>query len=322
MKNTLAKISFISFLSLSPYAWADNIHSVTMTGITPDTTSSLSLNKETINVNVNTVLVDYEFENISKKTINKTMQVKLPQYSANIEVANQYFGEPQNLFIGVNGKEVQYQSSVKAFYNKKDVTSLLKKAGLDEEQIAYFPSYSPFDKNVKPLDDKQVATLKKQKLLTNDTPDGDWAPAWTVEVTYQWKQTFKPGEKIQMQHSYTPFRGAGDELDQKPNPSTYCTDNAFSISWDKLALKQNGYSYLPAIEVQVDTNSMKAKEHTLNIEYGEETLVGVCLPEKAVDLKNGIMQMRTENKSDKKSTIYFGNVDEFELKDNKAPKLK
>lgn len=322
MKNKLATISFISFLALSPYAWADSINSVTMAGITPDNTSSLALNKETINVNVNTILVDYEFENTSKKTLHKTMQVKLPQYSANIEVANQYFGEPQNLYIGVNGKEVEYQSTVKAFHNKKDVTLSLKKAGLDNEQIAYFPSYSPFDKKVNPLTEKQIETLKKQKLLTDDTPDGDWAPAWTVEVTYHWKQSFKPGEKVQMQHSYTPFRGAGDELDQKPEANKYCSDEAFSINWDKLALKQNGYKYLPAIEIQFDTNSMKAKDYTLNIEATEETLVAACLPEKTTDLKNNILQIRAQNKTDKKTTVYFGNVDEFELQDNKAPKLK
>lgn len=323
MKNKVAAISFLAFLSLSPYAWADSINTVSIGGITTDSSPQLSLNKETLNVSWRQVLADYEFENTSKSTISKSMKFVLPAYPANIEVANQYFGEPQNLSITVNNKPVNYQANVKALFNNKDVTPLLKKAGLSLEQIAYFPSYSPFEQEVAPLNEQQIKQLKSLKLLTNDTPDGGFAPAWLVQVTYQWKQNFKPGEKINMQHSYTPFSGVGDEIDKKPEDGKYCGNIDFSASWDKLALNQNGYKYLSAATVSYNPNNSIAKDFTLNIEQSPDELVSACLPENARDLKNGILELRMKNSQLKEPlNIYFGNIEDLEPQIGKAPKIK
>lgn len=321
MRNSLSKVTFLAFLAISPYVWADSIPTVMMSGINVTDTQGINLNIEKVNIGVKNITAEYEFENTTDTTLRKTFLLTLPRYSANIEVGDFQLGEPHDLMLKVDGKEVKTHSIIKAYYKNKDISSILKQQGLSDEQIAYFPSYSPFESDVavKSLSDKQEKALLAKGLLNHDTPEGLVAPAWEVQIQYVWSQNIKAGGKIHITQSYRPFAGVGDDYDVKP--LKYCPEPKVLASWDKRATGEK-YRYLPGAEVSYAFSKQSPKMFELHSVRTGHELVSSCTDTQAI--KEGILNLRMKNKNPSTITLHFSDV---ELKENlplknKTPKIK
>jgi len=113
-----------------------------------------------------------------------------------------------NVNITVNNKKVNLSRADRAkrcgtSHNcKSDVTETLRHHGLPLSPIV--SSCFPMGKIVYQggVCEKRLAILKKLNLV-----DRNNEPLWTKEVSYVWKQRFKAGQEVTIQHTYRPATG-------------------------------------------------------------------------------------------------------------------
>lgn len=120
-------------------------------GIIVGKTDAVAMKKEVLTVSPDLIKVEYEFVNESKSDVEETIIFPLPAYEAGYHQSPTYYGQPQQFSIEVDGQRRDYQTVLLAKLDGKDVTARLKALGLTDKQVAYFPSFSPFDKKVEPL---------------------------------------------------------------------------------------------------------------------------------------------------------------------------
>lgn len=314
----------------STYALAnDGIGYLSMGGIVLGKTNDIAMKKEVLNISYKKISVDYEFINEGSKTLEETIIFPLPEYTANYGMHDQYYGEPYNFIIEVNGKKVNYTTQVKAIHSSKDITKTLQGLGLTNEQIAYFPMSSPFNIKVKPLTKVQLSSLLKLNLVEQSPSDSDLIPTWSIQASYIWKQSFKPNEMIKVHHAYTPFvaAGPGASYIDKDIIKDYCMDKSFIKGMDKLKISE----YIPVYQVSYilkSGNSWKngIEDFTLNLQKDHsQELVSLCFPGEFKKINPTTLQVHLTNfKPTKDLLIYFANY-KNESNDNtesKAIQLK
>lgn len=304
-------ISTLTILSFSVYA-NDGIGYSSGGGIILGKTDSIAMKKEVLNVSYKKISVDYEFLNESNKVLEEIIIFPLPIYTADFEMSDAYYGEPNNFLIQVNGKSVSYKTQIKAMIEDKDITKSLKKIGLTDEQIAYFPINSPFNIKVKKLTDNQLKELIENNFLDNETN----IPLWSVESAYIWKQIFNPGELLKVHHQYTPFVAAGPGFSyiQEDTIKDFCMDKSFIKSVDKLMSIKN---YVPAYQVSYilkSGNSWKngIEDFTLNLnKESSDELISLCFPGDFKKINSKTLQLHLTNfKPTNDLLVYFANYND------------
>lgn len=286
-------------------------------GIVLGKTEYISMKKEVLNLSYNKISVDYEFLNESDQDLEQTIIFPLPIYTANYGITDTYYGEPYNFSILVNGKKVDYTTQIKAFNNDKDITSLLKKIGLTQEQIAYYPLNSPFKIKVKPLTKIQFEQLQKMNLLEQSSDDS-LVPTWSVEASYIWKQKFPAHKTLQVHHEYAPFVAAGPGVSyiDKDIEKQFCMDNSFKKALSKIPNPNNipNMEYIPVYQVSYilkTANSWKngIEDFTLNINKGDaKELVSLCFPGEFKKINPTTLQVHLNNfKPQQDLLVFFAN---------------
>lgn len=295
----------------------DGIGSVSAGGIVFGKTTAIAMKKEVLYVSHDKISVDYDFINESSAEVEETIVFPLPAYSAAYHDGEMYYGQPADFVIQVDGKAVPYQTVLRATLEGKDVTPALKGAGLTEAQIAYFPSFSPFDKaKAAALTAQQQKTLIGQGLLAHlGESDTEWVPAWLVQVNYVWKQKFPAAKTVHVYHQYQPFVAAGpgqSGLDENFKKD-YCADPAFYASWKKLAAKSQDYvnaNWVSYILTTGNTWKNGIEDFTLNLvkrDPGE--LISLCFPGSFKKINPTTLQVQLKNfKPGQELKVYFGNV--------------
>ena len=141
----------------------DGIGSVSAGGIIVGKTDAVAMKKEVLTVSTDLIKVEYEFLNESKNNVEETIIFPLPTYQAGYHQSPTYYGQPQQFSIEVDVKRKDYQTVLLAKLDGRDVTARLAQLGLSDAQVAYFPSFSPFEKKVAPV----TATQKKAMVAVN-----------------------------------------------------------------------------------------------------------------------------------------------------------
>ena len=311
----------------------DGIGSVSAGGIIVGKTDAVAMKKEVLTVSPDLIKVEYEFVNESKADVEETIIFPLPAYQAGYHPSPTYYGQPQQFSIEVDGQRKDYQTVLVAKLDGKDVTARLKVLGLTDKQVAYFPSFSPFDKKVEPLTATQKTALIADELLARLSDDEQWVPAWSVTVVYQWKQAFPAGKTVRVRHQYAPFvaagpgasyLGEGKEFEQK-----YCGDKAFYASWNKLARKQGESGFVNAKWVSYilktgNTWKNGIEDFTLNLVKGKpDELISLCFPGTFTKINPTTLQVKLRNfRPTQDLNVYFGNVDDAGENTGEAPTLR
>jgi hypothetical protein len=150
--------------------------------------------------------VHYEFVNDGKSDVDTIVAFPLPD----IDVQEFYY-EPlgtttdhvpnfMDFKLTVDGKTVNAKPEERAIKDGKDVTALVKAAGLPINIIG--------GALVKKLDAMPVAqrkALAAQGLLELD--GGDVHPHWIAQTKFWWKQHFPAGKTVTIEHRYQPVTG-------------------------------------------------------------------------------------------------------------------
>jgi hypothetical protein len=106
--------------------------------------------------------------------------------------------------VWVEGREVAYQSEVKAMLKGVDYSARLHQLGIDVVSLGHFDDASgnePFARDFKKLSKQQQNELRRIGLFD------DHFPQWTVVMTHHWQQTFPARKILHVRHEYTPVVG-------------------------------------------------------------------------------------------------------------------
>jgi hypothetical protein len=174
-------------------------------GIVFAKSADIRMAKEDLAISPDTVAIRFEFANDGA---DQDVVVAFPLPDIKLE---DFYGnaigtigtDPVN-FVGftttVDGKPVHAQVEQKAMLRGKDVSALVRAAGLPinlkvgngEDQLQHLPS-------------ARRAPLVKAGLIDGDNEYP--APLWTVQTRYYWTQHFPAGKTVVIEHRYTPITG-------------------------------------------------------------------------------------------------------------------
>ncbi|MBX9902307.1 MAG: DUF4424 domain-containing protein [Burkholderiaceae bacterium] len=294
----------------------DGIAAVGVGGIVMKMTDAVALKKEVLSVSHDKISVEYEFLNESSTDVDEMIFFPLPEYTADFHGSKEYAGQPSHFIVQVDGKEVKFKTLIVAKIDGNDVTNELKKLGLSNEQIAYFPSFTLFGKKVKPLTPRQKKQFIESGFFTETFESNELVPVWSVAIQYVWRQKFSAGKVVKVFHQYRPFIAAGPSESSLGDSFSkeYCGDTSFLKAWNKIAAEKN--NYVPAAKVSYilsTGNSWKngIEDFTLNIvkkKPGE--IVSLCFPGDFRKINTTTLQVRLANfKPQQELHVYFGNID-------------
>ncbi|WP_426106796.1 DUF4424 family protein [Massilia sp. TSP1-1-2] len=317
MKNLLLAGLLVPVLALA----SEGMDGVPVGGIVLNNTDRIALKKQVIGISRTLVSADYELLNESASELEETITFPLPEYPARQE-GSTYYGEPSNLMITVDGKPAKFKTVMTAKYKDASVTAQLRKLGLTDAQIAYNPAFG-VELAFNPLTPNQELMLGKQNLWTKNAA-GVAGPAWTVQISYVWKQKFAPKSTVRVHHVYRPFvtTGAATWDVQGDFTTKYCADKAFMGAWKKAKAKA-GNNNVEGKQVHYllkNGNAWKngIEDFTLNVtklEAGE--LVSLCFPGNVRKPEAKTFQFHQTNFRPKQDLdVYFGNMGEAKIKNN------
>lgn len=181
---------------------------------------------EDLRIGPKEVKVRYEFVNDGKGDVQTVVAFPLPD----IDV-REFWYEPLGTtldhtanFMGfaltVDGRSVTPALDERAVQDKRDVTALVKAAGLPVN-IAGSDLVDRIDK----LSPAQKKTLAAEGIVEID--DNDTHPHWVAKTSYWWHQTFPAGKTVVIEHRYQPVTGQsffGLEELKGDNASAFCID--------------------------------------------------------------------------------------------------
>jgi hypothetical protein len=218
--------------------------------VTIGKTGLVAMSKEVLEISPSRVSVDFQFNNLTSKDVILPVLFPLPAYTADVP-SFAYSGQPHGFRVEIDGKTTPFKTQVRAnscgymavSKNCKDVTEALKRIGLSDEQIALFPSSSPFRRAMgrlpaARLNKQQEGLLLAQGLMTNEayTSDRLPVPTWAVEVTYNWRMKFPAGRPLRVRHDYAPFASGGSTgyISEAALRGDYCADEKTVTAWRAL----------------------------------------------------------------------------------------
>ena len=153
------------------------------------------------------VRVHYTFVNDSRKDIDTIVAFPLPDID-NYEYAESAIGTTLDTtpnFVGfrlsVDGRAIAPTAEERAVYNGKDVSALVRAAGLPLN-IVIGGGYDKLQK----ISAGARASLLKAGLIEAD-PQGPVYAKWTTRTKFWWRMRFPAGKTVSVDHSYQPVTG-------------------------------------------------------------------------------------------------------------------
>lgn len=203
--RTLALAGAVLLASTQAFA-DDSTAALGMSGVVLTKNADIRMASEDLHLSPNAVAVRYEFVNDSSKDIDTVVAFPLPDVDL-YEFWESPMGtvKPQSPnFVGftltVDGKPVTATPEERAVYKGKDVTAIVKAAGVPIN----LAGTNLVDRMGK-LPAAAKAALLKADLIEIDGDDNH--PKWTAQTKFWWHQTFPAGKTVVIEHRYQPVTG-------------------------------------------------------------------------------------------------------------------
>jgi hypothetical protein len=228
MKRLLLAATALTALALMPAALADDSSAVLDAGgIVLTKNADIRMASEDLFLSPKSVKVHYTFVNDSGKDIDTIVAFPLPDID-NYEFAESPIGTTTQStpnFVGfkllVDGKPVTTTPEERAMLNGKDVTGMVKAAGLPLNIVIQDGAYDKLQKLPKPVHDR----LAKAGLIEGAGGDDVVHAKWKVTTKFWWKMHFPAGKTVTVDHSYTPVTGQSFFSDGEINTPSPDYDN-------------------------------------------------------------------------------------------------
>jgi hypothetical protein len=338
-KLICAAVVFSWLLPLRVFA-NDGVAAQGVGGVTIAKTDNIAIKSEVLDISCDRIHVSYDFINESDRDEDTLIMFPLPTYPANIPEYNDYAGQPADFTITVDGRQVKYQTEIKAVVvdyewsgvNKKairevDVTDKLKAVGLSDQDIASFRFSTKYIEGKRgedgyysfPISNDKIQKLEKEGLLAGGNM-GETTPQWETRVTYVWKQLFPAKKVVHVEHSYRPFTsgGATAGFSQYTDGGEFCLskENVIKLkSIRKYKKNLDAYLNVPGTNVKytlTTANSWKdgIRHFTLRLHpKSKAEVVSACFPVALVKTSDNVYQAHLNNfHPTEELSVYFGNA--------------
>ncbi|MCB8840058.1 DUF4424 domain-containing protein [Aurantimonas sp. VKM B-3413] len=177
-------------------------------------TDAIEMRSEDLSISLERIAVDYVFVNTSDEPVTTTVAFPLPEirldpFDFNVDIPSE---EPDNPFAFetmVDGQPIGMTVDRAAFANGENVTAELEKLGL-----AFAPPTEETSRILDALPKSEWERIEKAGIAATNSFDAGrgWethlSPSWAFRITYHWQQTFPPGRKVRISHSYKPSVGS------------------------------------------------------------------------------------------------------------------
>jgi len=184
----------------------DGFGSLGVGGIILGKTDKIAMVSEQLDIGCSVIHVSYDFLNESDDDVKTPVIFPLPPYPANpAESGVVAHGQPAGFTVLSDGKAIKYDTKVRAILKGADITNKLKKIGFSVKQIALFP----FDESLLSSHELKVPKTQADALKHAGLLNEYGSPAWEIEVSYVWNQTFPARQHVHVEHSYRPFVAGG-----------------------------------------------------------------------------------------------------------------
>jgi hypothetical protein len=212
-------------LVAAPALADDSSAALGMGGIVLTKSADIRMASEDLTLGPDRVSVHYVFVNDGPKDIDTIVAFPLPD----IDVQEFYYsplGTTRNAtpnFVGfaltVDGKRVAATPEEHAVYEGRDVTALIRAAGLPVN-IAGTDLVAKLDR----LPQAARRTLLAAGLI--DVDGNDVHPHWTAKTRFWWHQRFPAGKPVAVDHDYQPVTGQApfSDLELKDGDAHYARD--------------------------------------------------------------------------------------------------
>jgi hypothetical protein len=234
-KFTSALIAGAALL-LSTQSFADDSSaSLAAGGVVLTQAADIRMGKEDLYVSSKQVRIRFEFVNDTAHDIDTIVAFPLPDIDMNEfteSPVGTMTGDPVN-FVGfaivADGRKVVPQVEQRAFYQGKDVTAIVRAAG-----VPLNLNDPKFADVTQKLPKAQRKILEDAGLADSESGDAEH-PHWVVRTKFWWQQKFPAGRTVVLEHSYQPITGqsfftqydlAGDPKQSSYWTANYCLDPA------------------------------------------------------------------------------------------------
>jgi len=279
-------VACLVLLSVRPSLANDAAAGIAAGGIQFRKETNVSLEKESLSISRDKVMVSYTFKNNSRSAVTTQVAFPIPSF----QYSPVYQNEPAftNFSVEVNGRPVRFESEIKALVKGTDVTEVLRKHKIPVRD---------FDAAIARIDQLDEETRKALAVSGVIGLYGTQDPAWSVNMLYYWEQTFPANGLTRITHSYKPDRGSRYAYiyqspiplsalrgDDKPNGRTPCLNK----SAEKWLQRQPASSSKPAmifidwvryILITANTWQGPIKDFTLTVQPPFNSIVIPCTDE-------------------------------------------
>lgn len=204
--RSLIFFCFTAFFLIPLRAYADDgAASIAAGGIVMEREPRIAMQKEVLRISAEKVSVDYEFRNDTDKSITTEIAFPVPPYSLDWDTFSINSQGFDDFHLTVEQKPTHFDVEIKAMLKGRDVSTVLRKYGIDIATFGHFNDDSHYAKDIRKLSPAQRTSLVRSGLIDPET-DQDEAN-WSVEKKYYWQQTFPAHSTIHISHQYTPVLG-------------------------------------------------------------------------------------------------------------------
>jgi hypothetical protein len=181
----------------------------------------VELLREDLSISKDMINVTYQFKNNSSQDVTTEVAFPIPTFRWSDSPLFGYFPKFDNFEVEVDGKNVQYNTEVRAWVEGKDYAHVLNAMGID---IAHFGSMGITGEEeirnsegtvtgrralgqFKSLSPTQLKELLGYGLIRVGYNTYPYEPNWAVTQIFHWQQVFPPGMIVRIRHSYSPYAG-------------------------------------------------------------------------------------------------------------------
>jgi len=221
--------------------------------------------KEVLSISENKVAVDYDFRNDSAENITTEVAFPIPAYKAETDGPSSSQAGFDDFKLTINGAPATFQTEVRAFTKKGEITAPLKNMKVDAASFGHLD-----DQQTKTTDVFRLRAAQRKQLVALGALDSQdqMMPTWRVEKKYHWTQTFPAHGTVHIRHEYTPVVGASNSVSE-PEYSSMCPSPELRKSVAKDGSSESNPAVLEYVDFILTTaNSWKTpiEDFTLNIE--------------------------------------------------------
>jgi len=257
--GSLALLTLLLWAFAGPVSMAnDTSAELSAGGLVFARSADVSLESETLKISPKLVSVRYQFVNQATQPVTLTVAFPLPDIDLSDGEILAIPDADQANFLGfrtrVDGKPINFTLRQNAFLGTKNITAMLRDAGVPLLPIG------PEQSRLSDLSEAVKDQLLQQGLLLKNGLDDQgrqlYVAAWTVKTAAVRRQVFPPSRVIKVDHRYHPSVGMSFDTVLRKGlrqdkamaaeiaryRKEYCIGDDFLTNLDRLAGAQEGNS--------------------------------------------------------------------------------